>query len=318
MNTKDMVAGTEFSVPGSLQTSTALSVITPTRNAQETLERCLCSVSHQNFASWEHWILDAVSSDRTVEIAQQAATRDARVRVISEPDEGIYDAMNKGIHLARGEWVYFLGADDELFDAEVLARMLTQQNADCDVLYGNVLRVPRQDVYDGPFDLGKLLTRNICHQAIFYRRELFHRLGGFDLRFPVLADWEFNLRCMLDQAVRFRHVDEVVARFRLGGVSTQPEPGWHEERMAMLGRRLGLAEQDQTMLLSVLDNLVRRTIAAEELVETLSKRYASLRRVHADLVGSRGNRFLRAVKLPMDAIRRAWGGRNAGNGRDVP
>jgi hypothetical protein len=303
---------------GPLQTDTVLTVITPTRNAQETLERCLRSVSNQDFVNWEHWILDALSSDRTVEIAQRAAARDPRVRVISEQDEGIYDAMNKGIHLARGEWVYFLGADDELFDAEVLAKMLIEQNADCDVLYGNVLRVPRQDIYDGPFDLGKLLTRNICHQAIFYRRELFERLGGFDLRFPILADWEFNLRCMLDPTVRFRHVDEVVARFRLGGASIRPEPGWHEVRMAMLGRRFGLAEQDQALLSSVLDNLVRRTVAAEEIAESLGRHHASLQRVHADLIGSPAYRLLRAVMWPVDVIREALGGRNAGNSRHVP
>jgi len=263
-------------------------------------------------------VLDSISGDGTVALAEAAAREDPRIHVRSERDAGIYDAMNKGIRLAKGGWVYFLGADDELFDASVLSTMLAEVNTACDILYGNVLRVPRQDIYDGPFDLGKLLTRNICHQAIFYRRELLERLGGFDLRFPILADWEFNLRCMLDPTVRFRHVDEVVARFRLGGASTRPEPGWHEERMAMLGRRFGLAEQDQALLASVLDNLVRRTVATEEIVDSLERHYASLQRVHADLVGSPAHRLLRAVMWPIDVIREALGGRNAGNGRHVP
>lgn len=289
-----------------------VSIVTPTRNAARTLNRALMSLRGQCLVDWEWWILDAVSDDGTREMAEGAAADDPRIHVRSARDAGIYDAMNKGIRLATGKWIYFLGADDELFDAHVLSGMLAGQDADCDILYGDVLRVPRQDIYDGPFDLGKLLTRNICHQAMFYRRDLFDRIGGFDLRFPILADWHFNLRCMLDPSVRFRYTNKIVARFQLGGTSSKPEPGWHEERIAMLGRRLGLGIEDQALLQSVLDNLVRRTVEAEESLGNLEKRHAGLERIYADLTRSRTYRLAGMFLWPLNSIRSLFSKRGRG------
>lgn len=288
-----------------------ISIITPTRNAAATLGRCLKSVAIQSYPNWEHWILDAVSEDETVPIASHAAGQDPRVHVLSEADGGIYDAMNKGIRLAHGEWLYFLGADDELFDADVLASMLVPDNIDCDFLYGNVLLIPRQVIYDGPFDLTKLLISNISHQAVFYRRALFERLGGFDVRFPVQADWEFNLRCMLDTAVRFRYVETVVARYQQGGTSgITPDPAWRAERPRLLGRHFKLGEEDQETLRALLDHLIRQDATADT-ADAWRKRHDSLLRVHNDLLASFGHRMARAFTWPAKAASRILGGRDA-------
>jgi hypothetical protein len=288
-----------------------ISIITPTRNAAATLARCLKSVAIQRYPNWEHWILDAVSEDETVPIASRAAAHDPRIHVVSQADLGIYDAMNKGIRLAHGEWLYFLGADDELFDADVLSSMLDPSNADCDILYGNVLQIPRHAIYDGPFDLPKLVISNISHQAIFYRRALFERLGGFDLRFPVQADWEFNLRCMLDPSVRFRYVETVVARFQQGGTSgIIPDPAWRAERPRLLGRHLKLGEADQETLRALLDHLIRQDALADT-ADAWRKRHDSLLRVHNDLLASYGYRLARAISWPGKVASRILGRRDA-------
>lgn len=281
-----------------------ISIVTPTRNAAETLQRCMKSVAIQQFDNWEHWIVDSVSTDQTVHIAQQAAEGDTRIHVISEPDNGIYDAMNKAIHLARGEWIYFLGADDELFDEEVLSSMFKQENRNCDLLYGNVLLIPENKIYDGPFDVVKLLSKNISHQAIFYRHNIFDRLGNFDLRFPIFADWAFNIKCMLEPTIRSHHVETVVARFQSGGRSStdkSQDAGWYKERVDLLGQRFNLAPPDRALLRSVVEELIQQSVASGKTVPWRD-RYDNLLRVHNDLLNSTSYRYFSALAKPLKKL----------------
>lgn len=281
----------------------ALSIITPTRNSASTLERCLKSVTAQNFNNWEHWIIDSVSTDETVSIARRAARKDSRLHVLSEVDSGIYDAMNKGIVLARGEWIYFLGSDDELFDADTLSSIFDHGNIECDFLYGNVMRIPNQKLHDGPFDLNKIFTTNISHQAIFYRRELFERLGVFDLRFPVYADWEFNIKCMIDPTVRTQYIDTVIARFRLGGTSSNGkalDAGWIDEKLDLLGRRFKLDQPDRENFRSIVKELIQDEMA--DPAEPWRRRYKNLQHIHNDAINSYGFRLFRVLTWPARTV----------------
>ena len=139
-------------------------------------------------------------------------------------DRGVYDAMNRAVSRARGTWLYFLGSDDELNDENVLKRAMSPEHVDNhDVLYGNVRIIgdcfaANDSIYDGPFDLLKLLKTNICQQAIFYPADLARRAGSFNLDYPIHADWDFNLRCWA--LTRFRYIDLVVAKFYAGGISS--------------------------------------------------------------------------------------------------
>jgi glycosyltransferase involved in cell wall biosynthesis len=141
-------------------------------------------------------------------------------------DNGVYDAMNKAMHRASGEWLYFLGSDDELYACDVLGKMVdSSEAADGDVLYGSVLvdgpAVWATDgaIYDGSFDLSKLLSKNICHQAMFFRTSLVRSVGCFNTSYVVCADWDFNMRCWAKG--QFKYVDLIVAIFHSGGISTQ-------------------------------------------------------------------------------------------------
>lgn len=205
-----------------------LSIIIPTFNASTSIGRCLCSISNQTFTDYEVVIQDGGSLDKTVELinAFQNVNAGIDIRLHQERDKGVYDAMNKAIHRAKGEWLYFLGSDDELYEPQVLSRVMGNREAALsDVLYGNVKVIGNAGwamdgtVYDGHFDLKKLLTRNICHQAIFYKADFVRTIGNYNIRYATWADWDFNMRCWSKTTVKY--VDVIVAKFYAGGISTQ-------------------------------------------------------------------------------------------------
>ena len=224
-----------------------LTIIIPTLQAERTLAEALDSVFVQQFGDWEILIMDSVSRDRTLDIAGDYARRDPRVRIISEPDKGIYDAMNKGIEAAHGEWILFLGSDDKLNDPQVLGVFAGTPGLETlDLVYGNVVSPSYKGVYDGEFDLRKLLRRNMPHQAIFHRRSLFKSIGGYTVHYRGYADWDFNIRCFKDTEVRKCFIDLVVAYFGADGVSSRHDVPFLQEVMVREQLRL-LAEQPRLL-----------------------------------------------------------------------
>ena len=202
-----------------------VSIITATYNSAATVADTLHSVQKQTYPAIEHIIIDGLSNDNTLQIVSGF---NHVQQVVSEKDTGIYDAMNKGIALAQGEWVYFLGSDDELNNDKVLFNIYQhlKQNNSINILYGNVFFnsgrpawASNSNVYDGEFTFEKLLNQNICHQSIFYRRD-FIVLNKFkySLKYPICADWDFNIRCWLKSPFHF--IDLIIANFRAGGLSS--------------------------------------------------------------------------------------------------
>ena len=195
-----------------------ISVITVVYNGVATLERTLQSVLCQTWPQIDYVLVDGGSTDGTLELIGKYASRLGSV--VSEPDKGIYDAMNKGIRLAKGDFVLFLGSDDLLRDDQVFARIFSDlSNLAFDLIYGNVISPSYKGWYDGPFTLAKLLSRNISHQAMFYRRALFQRTGDYNLRYRMHADWDLNIRWFKDPGISTRYVDMLVAEFGAEGIS---------------------------------------------------------------------------------------------------
>lgn len=194
-----------------------ISIITVVFNAAKTLEATLGSVLTQTYENIEYVVVDGGSVDGTLDILEKY--KSPRLFCKSEPDKGIYDAMNKGISRATGEWIYFLGADDTL-SADDIIQQIFSQNIHADFIYGNVFSEGLKDIYDGEFDLPKLLRQNICHQGAFYRKSLFDKIGIFDIRYRLFSDWDFNIKCFLNPKVSIKFVDVVVANYFVGGVST--------------------------------------------------------------------------------------------------
>jgi glycosyltransferase involved in cell wall biosynthesis len=197
-------------------------LIIPTFNSAYSLGDCLQSVISQDFNNYEIVIQDGGSTDNTLEIVKKYKDSHSRIKLFSEADTGVYNAMNKGIDKASGEWVYFLGSDDELVDSAVLkdVKRFISIHPDADLVYGDVISTRFSGIYDGEFDIMKLLSKNISHQAIFYKKELFNKIGLFNENFIILADHDFNLRCFLSGSVTHYYLNRLIANYADGGISS--------------------------------------------------------------------------------------------------
>lgn len=217
-----------------------ISVVLPVRNAAEEVLDCLVALSNQTFRGFEVCVVDGASTDGTPE--RVSTFRDSHampLTLVSAPDVGVYDAMNKGIALTRGEWLYFMGADDRPYDSRVfeeVAGILSMTSAD--FVHGDVVLKGDGRRLGGKMTLDVLLfERNICHQAVFYRRGLIERVGGYSLRYPIWADWDMNLRCFKTPGVGVEWVDRIIAVFNdLGGLSSKEDPIFRTELPATLLR----------------------------------------------------------------------------------
>jgi glycosyltransferase involved in cell wall biosynthesis len=203
-----------------------ITIIIPSFNAETYINHCLESLINQSFKDYEILVIDGLSTDNTLSIVKTFSTQNDRILSISEKDNGVYDAMNKGIEKASGEWLLFLGSDDQLYDNHVLSGMAAILKLSLsDFVYGNVQIIGDTswakdgDIYDGEFSREKLFGKNICHQGIFYRRSVFSKLGNYDTDYKTSADWDLNHRCFAFAKVQYQN--EIVSRFFAGGNSTQ-------------------------------------------------------------------------------------------------
>lgn len=201
-----------------------ITVITVCRNAGPLLEATILSVLQQTGVRMDYVIVDGASTDATPEVLQRYA---ARVdSLVSEPDTGIYDAMNKGLRRAQGELVFFLNAGD-VFAAETVCQQVMARFREKrpDVLYGDVIitaasgHVERLRSYEG-WDLANLLEFPLCHQGVFATRRAFDVAGFFDQSYRYAADHDWLLRALRRHRLTACYLPLVIARFDSGGVST--------------------------------------------------------------------------------------------------
>lgn len=182
-----------------------ITIVTVVLNAAATLERTIRSVVQQPFADYEYVIIDGGSTDGTLEILRKYDSAISHWQ--SEPDRGLYDAMNKGVRAARGRWILFLGADDVLVgELARIAPLLSDANT---IYYGDVYMPRRGRLYDGAFNAYKIMFANICQQAIFYPRQAFE-WRAFDTRYKLWADHAFNLACFGDKRLRFKYIPQLI------------------------------------------------------------------------------------------------------------
>ncbi len=193
------------------------SILTPTYNCGRKLEKTIRSVLSQDKSLYEYIVIDGCSTDETSSVVEKYSNA---VKFVSEKDEGVYDAMNKGIDMATGRYLYFLGAGDSL-RANILEKIAGRMPHDkLTFVYGNVYMVDRGVIYDGEFNKAKLRKYNICHQSIFYERTIFDVVGRYEQRFNVLADYVFNIKCFWHDNVQKKYIGYVIANFEGGGISS--------------------------------------------------------------------------------------------------
>lgn len=193
-----------------------VSIITVCRNADKTIARAMQSVAEQTYAPIEYIVVDGGSTDRTLDMIKCCPVV---TRWISEPDNGIADAFNKGIVLATGEWVGILNADD-WYEPETAATVIGVAG-DADVVHGPVRYwdgdMQKEVFYPNQEALCREMTIN--HQSVFVRRSVYEALGGFDMSYRYAMDYELLLRIRAAGYRFYAVADTVLANMRLGGVS---------------------------------------------------------------------------------------------------
>ncbi len=185
---------------------TKVSIVIPCFNSEATLRPCLESIAVLERPEVEVVLIDGGSTDGTLAIAREYPRLIRHLQ--SGPDRGIYDAMNKGVAAASGQWILFLGSDD-LLHPEFL-RALDALAVPSRVYHGDVVLKGSGVRYGGAFTPWRLQFGNICHQAVLYPRTAF-RNRRFDCEYGILGDHEFNLYCMGALRLEFAHVDALIA-----------------------------------------------------------------------------------------------------------
>jgi glycosyltransferase involved in cell wall biosynthesis len=204
-----------------------ISVITVCYNSELTLNRALQSVVDQDWPYIEYIVIDGASTDGSLEIIERF--RSHLVHVVSEPDNGIYDAMNKGLDLASGDIVCFLNADDHYSHQKVLSQVAKQMiDHNLDALMGDV-------AFFHPHEPTRIIRRfrsnrfrpdrlawgwMPAHPALFLRKTVIDRVGRFNTNYRIAGDFEFIIRAFTNQALHYRCILEVLVHMQTGGVST--------------------------------------------------------------------------------------------------
>ena len=203
-----------------------ISLITVVFNAKNTIKDCIQSVIKQDFKNLEYIVIDGGSTDGTVDIIKEFADK---IHIfVSEPDKGIYDAMNKGIALATGEVIGTLNADDYFVADNILSEISSVfLNQEIEILYGNidfinlngkVIRKWNAGSYQsGVFNWGWMAP----HPTFYCRKELFEQLGVYSLNFGSAADYELMLRFMHKNTPKVYYLNKLMVTMLIGGVSNQ-------------------------------------------------------------------------------------------------
>lgn len=203
-----------------------VSVITVSFNSESTIADTIRSVASQMFPDIEHLVIDGLSNDDTVNVVE--ANRHPNLVLTSEPDAGIYDAMNKGLTRATGDIIGFLNADDFFSDAEVLTRIAKAFEADpcIEACFGDLVYVTEDNRKvvrywkSQPYEMGCFARGwSPAHPTFYIRRSALNRLGQFDLNYRLAADTEFMMRYLERGGVQSRHIPHVQVRMRLGGAT---------------------------------------------------------------------------------------------------
>jgi len=195
-----------------------ISIITVTFNASRYILQCIESIQRQSYPHIEHIIIDGGSTDGTVDILEQNNSEIAYWK--SEPDTGIFNAMNKGIVHAKGDWIYFLGADDTLYPS---FSDLAAQLKDSDTIYYGQCSWGDMTL-GGEFTPYRLTKDCICHHSVIYPKRVFQKYQ-YSEKYPTGGDHLLNIQCWSDQSFKKEYHPLIIANFAQGGISQlTPDP----------------------------------------------------------------------------------------------
>lgn len=210
----------------------------PTYNCGRKIEDTLQSVFSQTRDLFELIVVDGASTDDTLDFIRKY---EDDLTLISEKDKGVYYAFNKGIDLATGKYLYFIGAGDCL-KAGILEQIKDFLPPDKpSLIYGTCYFTKQKYINGKEFTETLFIRDNICHQGIFYHRNLFDVVGKYELRYKLFADWMFNLKCFLDERINKQFIDYVIADYEEGGMSSRigDDPVFKKEFPVFVRKKFG-------------------------------------------------------------------------------
>ena len=205
-----------------------VSIITVCYNRKHTIVKSIESVLEQDYSNIEYIIVDGDSTDGTKEIIQSYSEK--ITRYLSEPDKGMYDAINKGLSMASGDIIGLMHSDDEFYDKTVISKIIAafQNLHDTDGVYGNGLyisndseeRIVRNRI-GGDYDFEKLKSGWLpLHPTVYLKKSIIEKYGGYNLDFKIASDTEFLLRYLYKHKIKMKYIDTYFVKMRMGGLST--------------------------------------------------------------------------------------------------
>lgn len=242
-----------------------LSIITINYNDAAGLKRTLDSVAAQTCADFEHIIVDGASTDDSVDeiiaYSQSPIAYCHKITWLSEPDTGIYNAMNKGIGMVSGEYLLFLNSGDVLVDENVVYDFIASDRIE-DIIAGGTLlgmdeQIPKYPPRNLTFEL--FVTDSLMHAATFIRRELFERYGLYNEQHRIVSDWEFFVKVLINNNCTYTTFDRLISLFDITGISNQSSHLILHER-----ERKEVIERCMSRLIPVYNELVEKRRICKE------------------------------------------------------
>jgi glycosyltransferase involved in cell wall biosynthesis len=207
-----------------------ISIIIATYNSELNILCSLKSILEQSYNDYEIIIVDGASTDKTLKIVQDLCVEFSDIRILSEKDFGIYDALNKGINLATGDVIGFLHSDDKFGSSKILSEVVNEfDKSKIDGVYGNLNYISKttpsriiRNWQSQHFDI-KFLKKGWmpAHPTFFLKKEVYDKHGLFDLKFTISADYDFMLRVLKDETLKFLYLQKVITNMRVGGTSNK-------------------------------------------------------------------------------------------------
>lgn len=196
-----------------------VSIITPLFNSEYFLKEYFENILLINYPNLEIILVDGLSSDNSITIINSYKEK-INIILLSEKDKGIYDAMNKGIDISNGEYIYFMGADDCLYNPDVFLNIFSNEsNLRYDFIYGKFNFKNTNKIRGGERNNRNIFLNNICHQAIIYQKLVFNKIGKYNISYPICADYDLNIRCFNNKDIKIKYIDLVIGSFLSGGTS---------------------------------------------------------------------------------------------------
>jgi glycosyltransferase involved in cell wall biosynthesis len=215
-----------------------ISIVIVTRNELSDLKVAISSIQKQVFTNYELIIIDGNSNDGTFEFLNSISN----LVSLSERDNGPYDAMNKAVQLAKGDFIYFLGSDDSLINSNVLSEvsncLINHRNKRSIVNFRVIMSESKLAYPSKPIDeVGVIKGDKLCHQGVFFPLNEIKKLGGFDLRFPIASDQDLIIRAIINK-MNIVNYETVIASYGPGGLSSHGSLG--ETTLILIKNRLYL------------------------------------------------------------------------------